>query len=123
MLQDSAHGHFPVYMSGRGSSPDAVTLRARCVVRCAQAERIRLHECVNRFNARNALLTASVHESHALEVVGSGRFWVRDERDFTPFVRFVDTSLALATRLVESVYAETHLHFCAELERSLRITA
>jgi hypothetical protein len=121
ILHDSALGHFPVYMSARGSSPDLVTLRARWSARCAHTERIRLHECVNRFNVRNALLTASVHDSHdfsALAVVGNSRFWVRDEDDFRPFARFVDMSLASATKLFEDVYAEITRAVCASRKRS-----
>jgi hypothetical protein len=71
------------------------------------------------------LLTATVRESHdssALGVVGGSRFWVRDEGDFGPFVRFVDMSLALAVQLVESVYEEMQLPSAAELERPLPMT-
>ena len=123
LLHDSAHGHFPVYMSARGSSPDPVTLRARWSARCAHTERTRLEECVNRFNVRNALLTANVHESHdlsALAVVGNSRFWVRDGDDFRPFARFVDMSLALATTLFEDVYAEMTLP--AEPEKCFQLS-
>jgi hypothetical protein len=35
ILQDSARGHFPVYLSARGSSPDVVQLRAHFSVRRA----------------------------------------------------------------------------------------
>lgn len=115
MLQDSARGHFPVYLSSRGSSPDVVTLRAHWS-RCARTERIRLHERVNRFNDRNKLLTASICESHgtsALEVVGKSRFWVRDEDDFAPLSRFIDMSLASAVRLFEGLYAEVRLSSAA----------
>lgn|GEM_PF-2329020 len=125
LLHDSARGHFPVYMSARGSSPDLVTLRARWSARCAHTERIRLQECVNRFTARNALLTANIHESHdfsALAVVGNSRFWVRDEDDFRPFTRFVDMSLALAAKLFEDVYAEMTLASPAELETCLQLS-
>jgi hypothetical protein len=124
LLHDSAHGHFPVHMSARGSSPDLVTLRARWSARCAHAERIRLQECVNRFNVRSALLTAHVHESHdfsALAVVGNSRFWVRDEGDFRPFARFVDMSLASAVKLFEDVYAEMTLA-PAEPERCFQLS-
>jgi hypothetical protein len=125
LLHDSARGHFPVYMSARGSSPDLVTLRARWSARCAHTERIRLQECVNRFTARNALLTANIHESpdfSAAAVVGNSRFWVRDEDDFRPFTRFVDMSLALAAKLFEDVYAEMTLVSPAELERCLQLS-
>lgn len=126
ILQDSARGHFPVYMGTRGSSPDVVTLRAHWSARCAHTERIRLDECVNRFNDRNKLLTASIRESHgssALEVVGNSRFWVRDEDDFRPFVRFVDMSLTSAAKLFEGVYAEMELPSSAELARWFRLSA
>lgn len=125
ILQDSARGHFPVYLSARGSSPDVVQLRAHFSARRAHTKRFRLHDCVNRFNDRDKLLTATVRESHdssALGVVGDSRFWVRDEGDFGPFVRFVDMSLALAVQLVESVYEEMQLPSAAELERSLPMT-
>ena len=125
ILQDSARGHFPVYLSARGSSPDVVQLRAHFSARRAHTKRFRLHDCVNRFNDRNKLLTATVRESHdssALGVVGDSRFWVRDEGDFGPFVRFVDMSLALAVQLVENVYEEMQLPSAAELERSLPMT-
>jgi hypothetical protein len=125
ILQDSARGHFPVYLSARGSSPDVVQLRAHFWARRARTKRFRLHDCVNRFNVRDKLLTATVRESHdssALGVVGDSRFWVRDEGDFGPFVRFVDMSLALAVQLVESVYEELQLPTAAELERSLPMT-
>ena len=125
ILQDSARGHFPVHLSARGSSPDVVQLRAHFSARRAHTMRFRLHDCVNRFNDRNKLLTATVRESHdssALGVVGNSRFWVRDEDDFGPFVRFVDMSLALAVKLVERVYEETKLPSAAELERSLPMT-
>ena len=125
ILQDSARGHFPVYLSARGSSPDVVQLRAHFSARRAHTKRFRLHDCVNRFNDRDTLLTATVRESHdssALGVVGDSRFWVRDEGDFGPFVRFVDMSLALAVQLVESVYEEMQLPSAAELERSLPMT-
>jgi hypothetical protein len=125
ILQDSARGHFPVYLSARGSSPDVVQLRAHFSARRAHTKRFRLHDCVNRFNDRDNLLTATVRESHdasALEVVGDSRFWVRDEGDFGPFVRFVDMSLALAVQLVESVYEEMQLPSASELERSLPMT-
>ena len=125
ILQDSARGHFPVYLSARGSSPDVVQLRAHFSARRAHTKRFRLHDCVNRFNDRDKLLTATVRESHdssALGVVGDSRFWVRDEGDFGPFVRFVDMSLALAVQLVENVYEEMQLPSAAELERSLPMT-
>jgi len=125
ILQDSARGHFPVYLSARGSSPDVVQLRAHFSARRAHTKRFRLHDCVNRFNDRDKLLTATVRESHdssALGVVGDSRFWVRDEGDFGPFVRFVDMSLALAVQLVESVYEEMQLPSAAELERSSPMT-
>jgi len=125
ILQDSARGHFPVYLSARGSSPDVVQLRAHFSARRAHTKRFRLHDCVNRFNDRDKLLTATVRESHdssALGVVGDSRFWVRDEGDFGPFVRFVDMSLALAVQLVEGVYEEMQLPSAAELERSLPMT-
>ena len=125
ILQDSARGHFPVYLSARGSSPDVVQLRAHFSARRAHTKRFRLHDCVNRFNDRDKLLTATVRESHdssALGVVGDSRFWVRDEGDFGPFVRFVDMSLALAVQLVESVYEEMQLPSATELERSLPMT-
>jgi hypothetical protein len=125
ILQDSARGHFPVYLSARGSSPDVVQLRAHFSARRAHTKRFRLHDCVNRFNDRDKLLTATVRESHdssALGVVGESRFWVRDEGDFGPFVRFVDMSLALAVQLVESVYEEMQLPSASELERSLPMT-
>ena len=125
ILQDSARGHFPVYLSARGSSPDVVQLRAHFLARRAHTKRFRLHDCVNRFNDRDKLLTATVRESHdssALGVVGDSRFWVRDEGDFGPFVRFVDMSLALAVQLVESVYEELQLPTAAELERPLPMT-
>jgi hypothetical protein len=125
ILQDSARGHFPVYLSARGSSPDVVQLRAHFSARRAHTKRFRLHDCVNRFNDRDKLLTATVRESHdssALGVVGDSRFWVRDEGDFGPFVRFVDMSLALAVQLVESVYEEMQLPSAAELERPLPMT-
>jgi len=125
ILQDSARGHFPVYLSARGSSPDVVQLRAHFSARRAHTKRFRLHDCVNRFNDRDKLLTATVRESHdssALGVVGGSRFWVRDEGDFGPFVRFVDMSLALAVQLVESVYEEMQLPSAAELERPLPMT-
>ena len=125
ILQDSARGHFPVYLSARGSSPDVVQLRAHFSARRAHTKRFRLHDCVNRFNDRDKLLTATVRESHdssALGVVGDSRFWVRDEGDFGPFVRFVDMSLALAVQLVESVYEEMQLPSAAELEPSLPMT-
>ena len=125
ILQDSARGHFPVYLSARGSSPDVVQLRAHFLARHAHTKRFRLHDCVNRFNDRDKLLTATVRESHdssALGVVGDSRFWVRDEGDFGPFVRFVDMSLALAVQLVEIVYEEMQLPSAAELERSLPMT-
>jgi hypothetical protein len=136
ILQDSARGHFPVYLSARGSSPtderlreeqraDVVELRAHFSARRAHTKRFRLHDCVNRFNDRDKLLTATVRESHdssALGVVGDSRFWVRDEGDFGPFVRFVDMSLALAVQLVERVYEELQLPSAAELERSLPMT-
>ena len=125
ILQDSARGHFPVHLSARGSSPDVVQLRAHFSARRAHTMRFRLHDCVNRFNDRNKLLTATVRESHdssALGVVGGSRFWVRDEGDFGPFVRFVDMSLALAVQLVESVYEEMQLPSAAELERPLPMT-
>ena len=125
ILQDSARGHFPVYLSARGSSPDVVQLRAHFSARRAHTKRFRLHDCVNRLNDRDKLLTATVRESHdssALGVVGDSRFWVRDEGDFGPFVRFVDMSLALAVQLVESVYEEMQLPSAAELERSLPMT-
>jgi hypothetical protein len=125
ILQDSARGHFPVYLSARGSSPDVVQLRAHFSARCAHTKRFRLHDCVDRFNDRNKLLTATVRESHdssALGVVGKSRFWVRDEGDFGPFVRFVDMSLASAVKLVERVYEEMKLPSAAELERSLPMT-
>jgi hypothetical protein len=125
ILQDSARGHFPVYLSARGSSPDVVQLRAHFSARRAHTKRFRLHDCVNRFNDRDKLLTATVRESHdssALGVVGDSRFWVRDEGDFGPFVRFVDMSLALAVQLVEIVYEEMQLPSAAELERSLPMT-
>ncbi len=115
MLQDSARGHFPVYLSARGSSPDVVTLRAHWS-RCERTERVRLQECVTRFNGRNKLLTASICESHAtsaLEVVGRSRFWVRDESDFAPFARFADRSLASAVKLFEGLYAEMRLSSAA----------
>jgi hypothetical protein len=115
-----------VYMGTRGSSPDVVTLRAHWSARCAHTERIRLDECVNRFNDRNKLLTASVrerHDSSALEVVGNSRFWVRDEDDFRPFVRFVDMSLASAVKLFEGVYAEMELPSAAELARWFQLSA
>lgn len=108
MLHDSARGHFPVYLSARGSSPDVVTIRAHWS-RCARTERVRLNEYVNRFNARNALLTATICESHGtsgLEVIAKSRFWVRDEDDFRPFVRFADRALASAGQLFEAIYAE-----------------
>jgi hypothetical protein len=126
LMHDSAHGHFPVYMSARGSSPDLVTLRARWSARCAHTERIRLQECVTRFNVRNALLTARVQESHdfsALAVVGKSRFWVRDEDDFRPFARFVDISLASAAKLFEDVYTEMKLPSLAELERCFQLSS
>ena len=126
LLQDSARGHFPVYMHARSSSPDVVTLRAHWSARCAHTERMRLHESVNRFNARNASVTASVRDSHdssALQVVVNSRFWVRDERDFGPFVRFADMSLASAARLFEQIYADTQPPSAAELGRCLLITA
>jgi hypothetical protein len=125
ILQDSARGHFPVYLSARGSSPDVVQLRAHFLARRAHTKRFRLHDCVNRFNDRNKLLTATVRESDdssALGVVGNSRFWVRDEDDFGPFVRFVDMSLASAVKLVERVYEEMELPSAAELERSLPMT-
>ena len=125
ILQDSARGHFPVYLSARGSSPDVVQLRAHFSARRAHTKRFRLHDCVNRFNDRDKLLTATVRESHdssALGVVGDSRFWVRDEGDFGPFVRFVDMSLALAVQLVENVYEEMQLPSAAELEPSLPMT-
>ena len=125
ILQDSARGHFPVYLSARGSSPDVVQLRAHFSARRVHTKRFRLHDCVNRFNDRDKLLTATVRESHdssALGVVGDSRFWVRDEGDFGPFVRFVDMSLALAVQLVENVYEEMQLPSAAELERSLPMT-
>jgi hypothetical protein len=125
LLQDSARGHFPVYLSARGASPDVVQLRAHTSAGCAHTKRFRLHEFVNRFNDRNKLLTASVRESHEsspLGVVASGRFWVRDDGDFRPFVRFVDMSLASAVELVESVYEEVRAPCAAELERSLPMT-
>jgi hypothetical protein len=125
LLQDSARGHFPVYLSARGSSPDVVQLRAHTSAGCAHTERFRLHEFVNRFNDRNKLLTASVrewHESSPLGVVASARFWVRDDDDFRPFVRFVDMSLAAAVKLVESVYEEMQAPSAAELGRSLQMT-
>ena len=125
ILQDSARGHFPVYLSARGSSPDVVQLRAHFSARRAHTKRFRLHDCVNRFNDRDKLLTATVRESHdssALGVVGDSRFWVRDEGDFGPFVRFVDMSLASAVKLVERVYEEMELPSAAELERSLPMT-
>ena|SRR6185312_1323017 len=115
MLHDSARGHFPVYLSVRGSSPDVVTLRAHWS-RCARTERIRLHEYVNHFNEHDALLTASVCESHgtsALEIVAKSRFWVRDDDDFRPFVRFVDRSLAAAARLFEAIYTDQASHSIA----------
>ena len=81
---------------------------------------------MNRFNDRNALLTATVRESHdssALRVVGNGRFWVAEDDDFGPFVRFIDVSLASIVELFESVYEEVlQLPSAAELERSLPIT-
>jgi hypothetical protein len=95
------------------------------LARRAYTKRFRLHDCVNRFNDRNKLLTATVRESDdssALGVVGNSRFWVRDEDDFGPFVRFVDMSLASAVKLVERVYEEMELPSAAELERSLPMT-
>lgn len=125
ILQDSARGHFPVYLSARGSSPDRVELRAHWSARCTHTDQFRLQEFVNRFNARNKLLTASVRQSHdssALTVVGSSRFWVRDEDDFRPFARFVDMSLASAVKLFESVYEEMNVPSAGELDRCLRLT-
>ena len=125
ILQDSARGHFPVYLSARGSSPDVIHLRAHWSARCAHSKRFRLHGCVNRFNDRNALLTATVRESHdssALRVVGNGRFWVAGDDDFGPFVRFIDVSLASIVELFESVYEDMPLPSAAELERSLAMT-
>jgi hypothetical protein len=135
ILQDSARGHFPAYLGARGSSTDErlreerladlVELRAHWSARCVQSNRVRLHECVNRFNDRNKLLTASVRESHlspALTVVGKSRFWIRDDDDFRPFVRFIDMSLASAVKLFEFVYEEMNVPSAAELERSLRLT-
>ena len=125
ILQDSARGHFPVYMRARDSSPDVVSLRARWSAGFAHAERIRVHELVNRFNDRNKWLTASIRETHdrsALRVVGNFRFWVRDEVDFAAFVRFVDLSLAAATKLFEAVYAEATLSSPAELERCFQLS-
>lgn len=136
ILQDSARGHFPVYLSARGSSPtherlreeqraDVIQLRAHWLARCVHSKRFRLHDCVNRFNDRNALLTATVGESHdssALRVVGNGRFRVAGDDDFGPFVRFVDVSLASIVELFESVYEEMQLPSAAELERSLPMT-
>ena len=119
LLQDSARGHFPVYLSPHGSSPDLVGLRAVWSARCLHTKRHRLHDCVNHFNDRNKLLTASVHETHdsrALEVVGKSQFWVRDEEDFRPFVRFVDMSLASAVNLFERVYDEMELPSAAQLD-------
>jgi len=104
---------------------DLVELRAHWSARCVQSNRVRLHECVNRFNDRNKLLTASVRESHlspALTVVGKSRFWIRDDDDFRPFVRFIDMSLASAVKLFEFVYEEMNVPSAAELERSLRLT-
>lgn len=135
ILQDSARGHFPVYLSARGSSSDErlreeqstdrVELRAHWSARCTHTDQFRLQEFVNRFNARNKLLTASVRQSHdssALTVVGNSRFWVRDEDDFRPFARFVDMSLASAVKLFESVYEEMNVPSAGELDRCLRLT-
>jgi hypothetical protein len=165
ILQDSARGHFPVYLGARRSSTDErlreerqaderlreerqaderlreerqaderlreerqadlVQLRAHWSARSLQSNRVQLHECVNRFNDRNKLLTASVRESHfspALAVVGKSRFWVTDDDDFRPFVRFIDMSLASAVKLFEFVYDEMLVPSAAEPRRSLPLT-
>ncbi|HUL98424.1 MAG TPA: YbjN domain-containing protein [Mycobacterium sp.] len=109
ILQDSARGHFPVYMRATGSSPDVVKLRARWSAGLARADRSRLLEWVNHFNDRDAWLMASVRDAHdpaALRVVVNSRFYVADEADFGAFARFVDLSLASAAEVFEGVYAE-----------------
>jgi Putative bacterial sensory transduction regulator len=126
ILQDSARGHFPVYLRPHGSSPDAVELCARWSARLAHAERIRLLELVNRFNDRNQWLTASVRDTNdasALTVVGRSRFCITDEVDFGAFARFVDLSLASAAKLFEAVYAEMKLPSSAEIGRRFQISA
>lgn len=125
-LQDSARGHFPVYMHACGSSPDVVTLRAHWSARCAHTKRIHLRECVNRFNDRNPWLTVSVREAHdssALTVVVNSSILLADEVDFGVFVRFVDLSLASAAKLFEQVYPGTQLPSPAELRRCLQLPA
>jgi Putative bacterial sensory transduction regulator len=126
MLQDSARGHFPVYLRPHDSSPDVVELCARWSARLAHAERSRLLEWVNRFNDRNPWLTASVRDTNdasAPTVVGNSRFCITNEVDFGAFARFVDLSLASATKLFEGVYAEIKLSPSDDIERRFQVSA
>ncbi|MGE5696133.1 MAG: hypothetical protein ACM4D3_13140 [Candidatus Sericytochromatia bacterium] len=114
MLQDSARGHFPVYMHARGSSRDGISLRAHWSAGLGRAELSLLHECVKRFNDHNPWLTASVREgpgSFALRIVGHIRFRATDEADFGVFARFLDMSLSTAARLFERVYSDMTVRY------------